>query len=151
VDVGKVGEAAALELAAKGDLEGLVHKGDLGVLEDRGVVDNNGVIIGAPPAALPDAGEKKFAEPEARRSPQKSSSKFLWIAPSFESCIWSDCIAAFPPAGPSGMTSTKTSCACACVLVSASASSLGHQRQPGQIPTSSGMETDVAVFGAVKE
>jgi hypothetical protein len=53
-DVYKVGEAAVLELGA---IEGLVHEGDLGVLEDRGVVENDGVIVGAPIAARPDAGE----------------------------------------------------------------------------------------------
>jgi hypothetical protein len=31
-----------------------VHEGDLGVLEDRCVVENDGVIVDAPTAARPD-------------------------------------------------------------------------------------------------
>jgi hypothetical protein len=52
--VGKVGEAAVLELGAKGLLGGLVQEGVLGVLKDRGVVKNDAVIIGAATAARPD-------------------------------------------------------------------------------------------------
>jgi hypothetical protein len=53
VDVGKIGEAAVLELAAKGLLKGLVHKGHVGVLEDREVGESDGVIVGAPTAPRP--------------------------------------------------------------------------------------------------
>jgi hypothetical protein len=59
-DVGKVGEATVLELGSKGLLEGLVQEGDLGVLEDRCVVENDGVVVGAPTAARPDAGEDQL-------------------------------------------------------------------------------------------
>jgi hypothetical protein len=60
VDVGKIGEAAVLELGAKGLLKGLVHKGHVRVLEDRGfgdartpqagkdnrrVIDHHGIVI----------------------------------------------------------------------------------------------------------
>jgi hypothetical protein len=49
VDAGKVGEATVLELGTKGLLKGLVHKGDAGVLlEDQGVGDSDGFIVGTP-------------------------------------------------------------------------------------------------------
>lgn len=48
---GEVGQAAVLELGAEGLFEGIVHEGDLGILEDDGSI----VIIRS--ATRPDAGE----------------------------------------------------------------------------------------------